>query len=229
MTSNDRLIAIAIPRRRPRDEDAENTDPNTQHSIAASTSSSTAAAAEPPAKKRRKSADTPRTHTLTKEELTGLIERGEFWQQCEAAEGEGDGYKHGRSKDVPEHPIYEDCNEIRRKIKQFLTTARMTQTAWLRLLECNSNSYRRFMLQRGPFGGCHNGVYAGAARFFESLRILERRTKSVMRLKEEAAFGRYGRSTEDQSRGVLTEPGDRLKLDAVGRLHIVSAPRKPAQ
>ena len=217
-------------RRRSREEDSENIDPNTHHTAAASSSassSSTAAAAEPHAKKRRKSAESAAGHrarTLTKEELADLIERGKFWQECEAAKGEGDGYKDGRSEVATDEPIYEDCNEIRRKINAFLKTGRMTQTAWLKLIGSNSSSYQNFMKQKGPSGGSHSSVYPGAARFFESLRILEHKPKSAKRLKEEAAFGRYGRSTADQSR-IWVRKGDQLQMDEVGRIHVIPGGR----
>ena len=97
----------------------------------------------------------------------------------------------------------------------------MTQTAWLRLLGCNSNSFQRFMKETWPYGGSHNGVYPAAARFFESLRILERRSKSAKRVKEEAAFGRYGRTTEVMRRSVRCHMSDTPTWDELGRLQII--------
>ena len=83
--------------------------------IVATPSTSSTDSAEPATKKRIDSADAPRT--LTKDELAGYIERDEFWQPCEAPEGEGDGHKcRGDGKG---EPIYDDCDEIRRKIDAF--------------------------------------------------------------------------------------------------------------
>ena len=96
-------------------------------------------------KRRKRSASAPRT--LSKEELADYIARGEFWQKCEAAEGEGDGYQDGRG-DGGGDPVYEDCNEIRRKIAAFLNGGRMTQTAWCKLLGVGSSSYQHFMKAR---------------------------------------------------------------------------------
>ena len=175
---------------------------------------------------RKTSANAPRT--LTKEELADYIKRDEFWQQCEAASGEGDGYQYGRgagrSKADDEddtEPIYDDCNEIRRKINAFLKTSRMTQTLWLKLIDCNADSYGRFMKLKGKFNGNHNGVYAGAARFFESLSILEHKPKSAKRLEEEAAFGRYGRSTAVVPKGGWVFGNDTLQADEFGRIRVV--------
>ena len=114
--------------------------------IPTSSSTSTSPTAELAAnkKKRKKSASAPRT--LTKEELAEYIARGEFWQKSEAAEGEGDGYQYGRGDEQStDDPIYEDCNEVRRKITAFLKTGRMTQTAWCKLLGVNASSLQRFM------------------------------------------------------------------------------------
>ena len=44
-----------------------------------------------------------------------------------------------------DEPVYDDCNEVRRKITAFLRTGRMTQTAFLKALGVNSNSHRHFM------------------------------------------------------------------------------------
>ena len=59
-----------------------------------------------------------------------------------------------------------NCNRIRTKISEFLATKEMTQTEFLRIIGCNSNSYGRFMKLKGPTSGSENGVYWGAHRFF---------------------------------------------------------------
>ena len=95
-------------------------------------------------KRRKRSASAPRT--LSKEELADYIARGEFWQKCEAAEGEGDGYEYGRGDEQgADDPVYDDCDEVRRKIAALLRSGRMTQAALCKLLGVNSNSYQRFM------------------------------------------------------------------------------------
>lgn len=59
------------------------------------------------------------------------------------------------------------CNVIRGEIQRHLATNQMTQTAFLQQIGCNSNSYGRFMKLKGKDNGYQNGVYWGAARFFE--------------------------------------------------------------
>mmetsp|Transcript_41398 Transcript_41398/g.81120 ORF Transcript_41398/g.81120 Transcript_41398/m.81120 type:complete len:322 (+) Transcript_41398:35-1000(+) len=65
------------------------------------------------------------------------------------------------------------CNVIRTEITRFLSSSQMTQTAFLRDIGCNSNSYGRFMKLKGPMNGIQNGVYWGAARFFEKKKLTE--------------------------------------------------------
>ena len=234
------VVFVIMSSASPRGDDTENIHPNTAHptsaasaasssadssssskgsnsssptsssSASAPISSSTPACAKPPAKKRKKSASAPRT--LTKEELADYIARDEFWQASESEESES----LVEDDDEPE-PIYDDCNDIRRKIKAFLRTGRMTQTAWLKLIGCNCGPYLRFMKQEGPGGGCHNSVYPAAAHFFDSLRILERKPKSAKRLKEEAdARSRRRRSTATVMQGGEWCGGAALQSDELG-------------
>ncbi|GMF33321.1 unnamed protein product [Phytophthora lilii] len=59
-----------------------------------------------------------------------------------------------------------NCNQIRTKIRNFLGTKEMTQAAFLKLCSINSNSFYRFMNLKGPYSGCDNQTYEGAAIFF---------------------------------------------------------------
>lgn len=58
------------------------------------------------------------------------------------------------------------CNVIRKKIQTFLATKEMTQTAWLKQLQVNSNSFGRFMKLKGTWNGVQNGTMEAATRFF---------------------------------------------------------------
>ena len=66
-------------------------------------------------------------------------------------------------------------------------------------------------------------MYAAAARFFESLRILEHKPKTAKRRREEAAFGKHGRATHRLPQSFLTLPGDKIVSDDVGRTRIIPA------
>lgn len=90
-------------------------------------------------------------------------------------------------------PIYDDCNEIRRKIRAFFSNAnteyKCTQKHFLEVIgNVNSNSYRRFMAAKGDGGGAENGTYTGAYIFFEKKRIWEGKPKGKKRLDSEAQY-----------------------------------------
>ncbi|EGZ18979.1 hypothetical protein PHYSODRAFT_499398 [Phytophthora sojae] len=89
-------------------------------------------------------------------------------------------------------PVYDDCDEIRRKIDEFLVEGMVTKAAFLRALgNVNSNSMRRFMsLNRGA--GAANEVYRKAYAFFEKKRILDGEEKTVQRLANEDLQGPEG-------------------------------------
>ena len=114
------------------------TGKRTASAVSTTSASSTT---EPAQKKRQKSATAPRT--LTKEELAGYIARGEFWQK----EAEGDGEDDHGSYRTEDGGIWDDCDDVRRKITAFLRSGRMNQTAWCKLVDVNNGPFQRFMKQ----------------------------------------------------------------------------------
>ena len=58
-----------------------------------------------------------------------------------------------------------NCTKLRLRIKKFLATKEMTQTAFLREISANSNSFRNFM-SYSPFQGIDNQTFRGGAAFF---------------------------------------------------------------
>ncbi|KAF8308084.1 hypothetical protein DL93DRAFT_2142728 [Clavulina sp. PMI_390] len=82
--------------------------------------------------------------------------------------------------------IYDDCNEIRRKIRALQKEPGFKITHWLREIgDINSNSYGRFMKLSGPTSGAENGVYPAAYIYFERRRIKEGKKKTAKRLDNE--------------------------------------------
>ncbi|TMW68912.1 hypothetical protein Poli38472_001068 [Pythium oligandrum] len=81
--------------------------------------------------------------------------------------------------------VYDDCDDIRKKLNELIASKRVTQAALLRELDVNSNSLRRFLTTKGKRDGCSNGVYMAAYCFFEKLRIAENKPKSGKRVKNE--------------------------------------------
>lgn len=82
--------------------------------------------------------------------------------------------------------VFDDCDEVRKKIHELIESKAVTQSALLKELDVNSNSMRRFLTTKGKREGCSNGVYAAAYVFFERLRIAEGKPKTGKRVKMES-------------------------------------------
>ncbi|GLB36293.1 hypothetical protein LshimejAT787_0305810 [Lyophyllum shimeji] len=86
-------------------------------------------------------------------------------------------------------PVYDDCAEVRRKINLLLKTPGFKITHWLKEIgDINSNSYRRFMKEKGKTDGASNGTYYAAYVYFEKVRILEGKKKTAKRISNEESM-----------------------------------------
>ncbi|KAF8342911.1 uncharacterized protein EI90DRAFT_3030646 [Cantharellus anzutake] len=141
---------------------------------------------------------------LSKKELKEMEKSAEREAELARFEEEVDSVRHfgGRG----EVKIYDDCNDIRRKIKQLLTNPGFKITHWLKEIgDINNNSYQRFMKEKGPTGGAANGTYEAAYIYFETKRIMEGKKKTAKREANEAAYG-FGMPREDRKRGEFCGP-----------------------
>ncbi|KIK06850.1 hypothetical protein K443DRAFT_88457, partial [Laccaria amethystina LaAM-08-1] len=84
-------------------------------------------------------------------------------------------------------PVYDDCAEVRRKIRLLQKTPGWkVVTQWLKEIGgINSNSFGRFMKEKGRTDGASNGTYLAAYIYFEKVRILEGKKKSATRQNNE--------------------------------------------
>ena len=86
--------------------------------------------------------------------------------------------------------VFDDCNDIRKKIKQFLQKDIMTKSRFLKEIgKVAHNSYSSFM-SMGPLklSGASNRTYPLSYHFFEKLRIAEGEKKSKKRLQNEEEY-----------------------------------------
>ena len=88
--------------------------------------------------------------------------------------------------------VYDNCNIVRSKITKYLARPGVTQTAFLRILGINCNSFNKFRRFNGKGAGAGNGTYPAAYRFFEKKRILEGKPKTAKRKTAELHFGPAG-------------------------------------
>ncbi|KAI1797764.1 hypothetical protein LXA43DRAFT_264974 [Ganoderma leucocontextum] len=139
----------------------------------------------------------------------------------DAGEGSSSGAKKGKKADAEppkkwfevvldgedegDVPIYDDCNDIRRKIRALQKEPGFKVTQWLESIgKINNNSYQRFstctcpltstlmltssthiVKATGPTGGAGNGTYYAAYIYFEKRRIAEGKKKTPKRLRAE--------------------------------------------
>lgn len=86
-------------------------------------------------------------------------------------------------------PIFDDCNEVRRKIRAFFKEHGKIVTQKRFLEACggiNNRTYTAFMSKTGAGAGAESGMYYGGYVFFEKLRVHERKPKGKKRLDNES-------------------------------------------
>ncbi|KAK4454474.1 hypothetical protein QBC34DRAFT_421459 [Podospora aff. communis PSN243] len=101
-------------------------------------------------------------------------------------------------------PIFDTCDEVRRKIKLFLKRVGVNQPGFLRGLArirpknkeykgktMSAASFQAFMKLRGPSAGAEKAIFYVAYVFFEKLRIRDGKPKTELREKVEDVWGKY--------------------------------------
>ncbi|KAH9857893.1 hypothetical protein C2E23DRAFT_801906 [Lenzites betulinus] len=133
-------------------------------------------------------------------------------RKSDVGEGSSTGGKKGKAASVAKNwyeielegeeeggvEVYDDCNEIRRKIRLLQKQPDFKVTHWLKEIgNINNNSYQRFMKATGPTGGASNGTYYAAYVYFEKVRIAEGKKKTAKRLRNEQEHS-CGMPTEER-------------------------------
>lgn len=104
--------------------------------------------------------------------------------------------------------VYDDCNEVRRKINAHLKEPGVTQAGFCREIakffmdddkKIQSKQLSDFLKKKGESAGAESCVYYGAYVFFEKLRIKKGTKKGKKRMQSEARYP-GGRPLEDHSR-----------------------------
>lgn len=158
----------------------------------------------------------------------------------------------GKKKEVPAHedisgihlegededdvPVYDSCDEIRRKINAYLKQDGVTQAAFLRELLAQfhadkkpkgiqSSQLQKFRSQSGPNAGNTSSVFYSAYIFFEKLRLAQGKPKSSHRLDMEEAWPdgfEVDELTDPIGRRVIVPIGRTpyVKQDSVGRVQM---------
>ncbi|KAH9946795.1 hypothetical protein B0H21DRAFT_693068, partial [Amylocystis lapponica] len=130
-----------------------------------------------PAVKKARGSDAPEAST-SKAKKGKAVEKPQNWYDVVLENDE-----------VRTLPVYDDCNEIRRKIRLLQKDPEFKVTQWLKDIgNVNNNSYQRFMKASGPTGGAGNGTYYCAYVYFEKVRIAQGKKKTAKRTKNETQY-----------------------------------------
>lgn len=100
-------------------------------------------------------------------------------------------------------PVYDTCNEVRRKIRALIGKEGVTQAAFAREISktfrdgrtASPANLRYFLGQKGPRGGNTSTTFYAAYVFFEKQRIKSGKPKSKLRLEMEDVHGWEGMDT----------------------------------
>ncbi|KAH8812434.1 hypothetical protein F5884DRAFT_785366 [Xylogone sp. PMI_703] len=131
-------------------------------------------------------------------------------------------------EDTVSVPVYESCDEVRKKISAYLRKDGITQAGFLREIaktypdgrKIQSKVLNDFLGKRGATAGNTSSVFYAAYVFFEKLRIAENKPKSKHRLEMEDIHPGGMDTKNRHDRGYLCLAGEVPYEDKYGRVHI---------
>ncbi|KAF2125855.1 hypothetical protein P153DRAFT_399992 [Dothidotthia symphoricarpi CBS 119687] len=126
-------------------------------------------------------------------------------------------------------PVFDTCDEVRRKINLHLKKPGVTQAAFLREVaaqyhttppkKIQSKQLNDFRSKHGAWEGNTSSVFYGAYVYFEKLRIKEGKPKGKKREEMEGIWGKEGGLDTKSRREYFTcLAGERPVMDAHGRV-----------
>ena len=127
-------------------------------------------------------------------------------------------------------PVFDTCDEIRRKISAHLVKPRVTKAQFCRDLRAQlfsasapaniqSAQLDRFRSNKGPRAGCTSSVYYSAYVFFEKWRIAEGKAKSKHRTEMESIWPGGMERDRDASQGYVLSPPEMRTSAVLSRLN----------
>ncbi|RYO36253.1 hypothetical protein AA0111_g3183 [Alternaria arborescens] len=124
-------------------------------------------------------------------------------------------------------PLFDTCDDVRKKINAHLKKPGVTQAAFLRAASTsfhnppktlNARELSAFRSKKGALNGNTSGVFYGAYVYFEKLRIEEGKPKSKKRQEMGEIHAKDGGlDTKRMQDRLLTLAGDHWHHDAYGR------------
>ncbi|KAI0835656.1 hypothetical protein F5Y06DRAFT_275952 [Hypoxylon sp. FL0890] len=128
-------------------------------------------------------------------------------------------------------PVYDTCDEIRKKINAHLQTPGVTAAQFCRdiyaqlkqpkVKSFQSKQLSDFRGKKGPTAGCTSLVFYAAYVYFEKKRIAEGKPKSQHRVNMEKIWAKEGGfdREHDGRHGVWVMAGERPSMDQYGQYH----------
>ena len=128
-------------------------------------------------------------------------------------------------------PVYDTCDEIRRKIAAHLREPDVTQAGFLRELaetlqdpsaKLQSKQLKDFQTKKGSLEGQTSRIYYAAYVFFEKQRLQQGKPKSKKRIETEKAWAlKGGIDTKRRGGNMWCFAGEKPHIDRYGKTHIV--------
>ncbi|RAL63328.1 hypothetical protein DID88_003753 [Monilinia fructigena] len=125
-------------------------------------------------------------------------------------------------------PIYDTCDEVRKKISAYLREPGVTQAAFLREIaktypeekKIHSKILNDFLGKKGPTAGNTSSAYYASYVFFEKIRIRDGKPKSKHREEMEKQWASSGGvdTKLPSSLGILCQVGERPVEDKYGKI-----------
>ncbi|KAI0522151.1 hypothetical protein F5B22DRAFT_461057 [Xylaria bambusicola] len=138
---------------------------------------------------------------------------------------------HLEGEETDDVPVYDTCDDIRKKINAHLKTPGLTQTqfcrdiyAQLRAPKCKgiqSKQLADFRALKGANAGAKSSVFYAAYCYFEKLRVAQGKPKTAHRLTMEtlwAADGGFDRENDHRTTYFFLGAGDSATIDQYGRM-----------
>lgn len=134
-------------------------------------------------------------------------------------------------EDTKSVPVYDSCDEIRKKIRAYLAEPGVTNASFLREIVKTYGDGRTiqgkvlndFLGKRGATAGNSSSVYYSSYVFFEKLRLKNKKEKSKHRLEMERIYAEEG-GVDIKHRSdlnfVTCRQGETPYEDQYGKLHI---------
>jgi hypothetical protein len=135
---------------------------------------------------------------------------------------------HLEGEDKEDVPIFDTCDDIRKKINAHLRAASTTNIGFVRQIaetfphptDLAARHLTAFLGKKGPKNGADSPIYYATYVYFEKLRIKNKKAKSKKREEMEEIWDPYGVERRKQPQSIILFAGEKWHIDEYGQDHI---------